>query len=346
MGGFEEYAYRAQLLLSPSDDLSFLFNIHGREMSNGTAAIFRANVLGPGSDGFNSNYDRDSVTFDEGGNNPQEASGLGASLKIDWTFGNHITLTSVSAWESTDDKSEGDIDGGFGADFLGTRSRRAVPAGPPAGPDAAFHSPRIVAGRHRRSRSVHPGNSLRPAGDRRGVLAGRRLLFRLQVPVTTFPFFVPPTTVEHKNTAWAAFAHVSVDVTDAWNITGGVRYTDDDKDFRVIATPCSFHPLQPVSVSDSKFSWDLSALYKVNDGFSVYGRVADGFRAPTIQGRDVAFGGAAIDCGLRDDHLRGDRVQVGARRQSRALERRGVLLRDQGPAVVGHWRRRQLRAAW
>ena len=61
--------------------------------------------------------------------------------------------------------------------------------------------------------------------------------FDSKFQVTTFPFFVPPTTVEHKNTAWAAFAHVSVDVTDAWNITGGVRYTDDDKDFTVISTP-------------------------------------------------------------------------------------------------------------
>jgi len=112
--------------------------------------------------------------------------------------------------------------------------------------------------------------------------------FDSKFQVTTFPFFVPPTTVEHKNTAWAAFAHVSVDVTDAWNITGGVRYTDDDKDFKVVSQPTT---VAPVSVSDTNFSWDLSALYKVNDGFSVYGRVADGFRAPTIQGRDVAFGG-------------------------------------------------------
>src|SRR5262249_49173562 len=77
MGGFEEYALRGQLLFSPTDDLSFLFNIHYRDMSNGTAAIFRANVLGPGKDGFNSNYDRDSVTFDQGGENPQEAEGWG-----------------------------------------------------------------------------------------------------------------------------------------------------------------------------------------------------------------------------------------------------------------------------
>jgi iron complex outermembrane recepter protein len=291
MGGFEEYAYRGQLLLSPSDDLSFLFNIHGREMSNGTAAIFRANVLGPGSDGFNSNYDRDSVTFDEGRNNPQEASGLGASLKIDWTFGNQVTLTSVSAWESTDDKSEGDIDGGFGADFL-------VPFGVPEGPCPPGHQPGQTC-------IPFPSHSqdgiddldqytqeIRFAQQATDAVfwQGGVYYFDSKFTVTTFPFFVPPTTVEHKNTAWAAFAHVSVDVTDAWNITGGVRYTDDDKDFRVISTPYTIAVPPPVSVQDSKFSWDLSALYKVNDGFSVYGRVADGFRAPTIQGRDVAFG--------------------------------------------------------
>jgi iron complex outermembrane receptor protein len=290
MGGFEEYAYRAQLLLSPSDNLSFLFNIHGREMSNGTAAIFRANVLGPGSDGFNSNYDRDSVTFDQGENNPQEASGLGASLKIDWTFGNNMTLTSVSAWESTDDKSMGDIDGGFGADFL-------VPLGVPEGPCPPGHQPGQTC-------IPFPSKSQDGIDDLDQYTQEIRLAqqatdavfwqggvyyFDSKFRVTTEPFsplFPPSTTVEHKNTAWAAFAHVSVDVTDAWNITGGVRYTDDDKDFSVINPP----PARPTSVSDTNFSWDLSALYKVNDGFSVYGRVADGFRAPTIQGRDVAFG--------------------------------------------------------
>ena len=44
---------------------------------------FRANVLGPGSDGFNSNYDRDSVSYDDGNNNPQSAEGTGASLRLD-----------------------------------------------------------------------------------------------------------------------------------------------------------------------------------------------------------------------------------------------------------------------
>ncbi|HKX38753.1 MAG TPA: TonB-dependent receptor plug domain-containing protein, partial [Burkholderiales bacterium] len=56
MGGYDEIAYRAQLLIEPSDAFSALLNVHGRDI-DGTASIFRANVLGPGSDGFNSNYD-------------------------------------------------------------------------------------------------------------------------------------------------------------------------------------------------------------------------------------------------------------------------------------------------
>ena len=342
MGGFEEYAYRAQLLLSPTDDLSFLFNIHGREMSNGTAAIFRANVLGPGSDGFNSNYDRDSVTFDEGRNNPQEASGLGASLKIDWTFGNNITLTSVSAWESTDDKSEGDIDGGFGADFLvGVLPEGPCPPGHQPGQTCIpfpSHSQDGIDDLDQYTQEIRFAQQATDAVFWQGGV----YYFDSKFTVTTFPFFVPPTTVEHKNTAWAAFAHVSVDVTDAWNLTGGVRYTDDDKDFRVISNP--FGPVAPISVSDSKVSWDLSALYKVNDGFSVYGRVADGFRAPTIQGRNIAFGQPASTADSETITSGEIGFKSAARRQSRAPERRGVLLRDQGPAVNRHRRWLQLPA--
>ena len=76
MGGFDEFAWRGQLLLEPTESFSALFNVHGRD-NDGTSSIFRANVLGPGSDGFNSNYDRDSVSYDEGDNNPQSAEGLG-----------------------------------------------------------------------------------------------------------------------------------------------------------------------------------------------------------------------------------------------------------------------------
>ena len=82
-----------------------------------------------GTNGFNSNYDRDSVAFDEGDNNPQEADAFGGSFRFDVDFANDMTLTSVTAYETVENSSFGDIDGGFGADFLPTVG--PCPPGPP-----------------------------------------------------------------------------------------------------------------------------------------------------------------------------------------------------------------------
>jgi outer membrane receptor protein involved in Fe transport len=68
-------------------------------------------------------------------------------------------------------------------------------------------------------------------------------------------------------------------------VTGGLRYTDDEKDFFVRSGAAP----QPVSVQDDNIDWDISLFADVSDDTSVYGRVANAFRAPTIQGRDVAF---------------------------------------------------------
>jgi outer membrane receptor protein involved in Fe transport len=83
------------------------------------------------------------------------------------------------------------------------------------------------------------------------------------------------------------FGHVSYDVSDTLTITGGARYTDDEKD--LTATGNLGPPVAPVNVQDEQVSWDLSAAFHVSDTFNVYGRLAYGFRAPTIQGRDIAF---------------------------------------------------------
>ena len=317
MGGFDEFAYRAQLLIEPSDSFSALLNIHGRDI-DGTASIFRANVLGPGSNGFNSNYDRDSVSYDEGNNNPQHAEGMGGSLKLDFKFGGGVALTSVTAYETTESRSLGDIDGGFGADFLNFLPPPYVGPCPPGSslgdPCIPFPS-QTQDGIDDLDQFTQEIRIASQASDRLFWQAGA-FYFDSEFSVTTTPFFVAATTLTHENTAWAVFGHVSYDVTDALTVTGGARYTDDDKDLTVQASPI---PQAPQSVSDSNFSGDLSVLYEVSDRFNVYGRLARGFRAPTIQGRDVAFFGSpsiadsetitSIEVGFKSQ-LAGDRVRL------------------------------------
>jgi outer membrane receptor protein involved in Fe transport len=287
LGGFNEYAYRGQLLFEPSDRFSALLNVHGRSL-DGTSSIFRANVLGPGSDGFNSNYKRDTVSLDQGSNNPQSADGHGSSLKLDFKVGGNATLTSVTAYETTDDKSLGDIDGGFGADFLPF----VGPCPPGSAPGSrCIPFPSVTQdGIDNLDQFTQELRIASQASDQLFWQAGA-YYFDSKFSVTTNPFFVAATTLTHKNTAWAAFGHVSYNVTDALTVTGGARYTDDKKDLDIDSSPNTFAPPH-TEVSDSQVSGDLSVLYKVNDQFNVYGRLANGFRAPTIQGRDIAFFGS------------------------------------------------------
>jgi iron complex outermembrane receptor protein len=321
MGGFEEYAYRAQLLIEPSDDFSALLNIHGRDI-DGTASIFRANVLGPGSDGFNSNYDRDSVFYDGGDGNLQSAEGLGGSLRLDFGLGGDVSLTSITAYENTESSSRGDIDGGFGADFL---NFLPPPYVGPCPPGSAVGDPCIpfpsdtLDGIDNLDQFTQEIRFSSQASDRLFWQAGA-YYFDSEFSVTTNPFFTPAaTTMVHENTAWAVFGHLSYDVTDAFTLTGGLRYTDDDKDLS--GSGPTGASIAPVSVADEQVSWDLSALFEVNEDFNIYARLANGFRAPTIQGRDVAFGGApsiadsetinSIEFGFKSQ-LADDRIRLNA----------------------------------
>jgi iron complex outermembrane receptor protein len=276
LGGFGENAFRLQLLAQPNDAFSALFNLHGRDLNNGTASIFRANILTTGSNSLNENFDRDRVFFDGGDNNPQEATALGGSVRLDFDFGNEMTLTSISSYETVENKSLGDIDGGFGAVFL-----------PEMGPGFIPFPSETQDGLEDLEQMTQEFRLASNASDRMFWQAGV-FWFDSDFSVQTWPFFVPPTTVRHENTSWAAFGQVSFDLTDRTTLTAGVRYTDDDKDMTTPAgqTP---NPQPPVSVSDEQVSWDLSLSFAMNDDVNIFGRVASGFRAPSIQGRNIAF---------------------------------------------------------
>jgi iron complex outermembrane recepter protein len=93
--------------------------------------------------------------------------------------------------------------------------------------------------------------------------------------------------------AWALFGTLEYDLTEDFVLSGGLRYSDETKDFMAERPegPFGGPTLDPVEMSrDSDFiSWDVNGMYTVNADVNVYGRVAKGFRAPSFQGR-VLFG--------------------------------------------------------
>lgn len=269
LGGFNEFAWRGQLLVEPSDALRVLLNVHGRDY-DGTASIFRANVLNPGSNEFNSNYDRNTVFFDEGNNNPQEAEAYGGSVRFDVDFANGVSLASITAIETVQNRSEGDIDGGNlgGPGFIPFPSHTA---------DGIDDLEQFT-------------QEFRLSGEGDGGTFWQAGFFYFDSEFTVFtnPFFVAQSELTHSNEAWALFGQLSLPLSDRLTLVGGMRYTEDEKDMTASNPPL---PTPDVHVEDEQTSFDLSLLVDVNENVNLYGRVANGFRAPSIQGRDVAFFG-------------------------------------------------------
>ncbi|MGI9262641.1 MAG: TonB-dependent receptor [Woeseiaceae bacterium] len=270
LGGYQELAWRAQLLAEPADNLSILLNVHGRDF-DGTASIFRANVFNAGSNELNNNYDRDQVFFDEGNNNPQEAEAYGGLLRVELEFDNGVDFTSITGLETVENSSEGDIDGGN----LGGPGFIPFPSHTKDGLDELQQFTQ----------------EFRLSGESEDGFFWQTgyYYFSSDFTVTTNPFFVAPSSVQHTNDAWALFAQASLPLNDHLTLTGGVRYTDDDKEAFIFNEPGA--PVPDVRVTGEQSSFDVSLLWDVNERFNVYGRVANGFRAPSIQARDVAFFG-------------------------------------------------------
>ncbi len=275
LGGYDEEAARLQLLWQPSDAFSALVNLHGWSL-DGTAAVFRANIIGPGNNRLNGNYIWNKVFFDggfdtpNGPNNPQKYDTLGANAVLAYDFGN-VKLTSITGYDTTHGKSRGDIDGGN-----------------PGGPGFIPFQSDTQDGLdylHQFTQELHL------ASDTGGALFWQvgAFYFDTKYEDATYPFFVGPTFVRQSNTSWAVFGQASYKLTDAFTLTGGVRWTDDVKGMTANG-PLIAPITTPVKLTGDNISWDVSAAYALSANVNLYARVATGFRAPSIQGRNLAFG--------------------------------------------------------
>ncbi len=278
LGRYNENAGRLQLLWTPSDRFSALLSHQNRSL-DGTSSIFRANVFDTGSPGLNQNYDREVVNYDGGNNNPQSYESHGTTLNISWDF-DTTSINSISSYQQADGFSRGDIDGGLASEV-------PFPSVTQDGADTDQFTQEF------RLASISDG----PVNWQIGAF-----FFRSDLVVTTESFASfgfasrQDTRIQQENTTWALFGQGSYDVNDQLTLTAGVRYTKDEKDFQVLQFGQLWLDLgiptfiaDPIAVDDDETSWELSANFAMTEETSLYGRISSGFRAQTIQGRDVAF---------------------------------------------------------
>lgn len=279
--GYRETAARAQLLFTPSEHFEALANVHLRRL-DGTARLFRASLIRPGTNDLAPGFRRDQVSIDA--RNEQELDQVGANLRMRWDLG-RVTLHSITGYEAVDAYSRGDIDGGSVYTFP-----------PDEPPEALFPAESADGLPHHRQLS----QEFRLESNEWGRFDWQAGLFwfdeEIQADSFSYDGFGGPengfATQRQDNTAWALFASAEYAASERLTLRGGLRYTRDEKDFSAqrFTTPLAFlgqQPLGPVvrHKDDSHLSWDLSAVFALGEATNLYARVAEGFRAPSIQGR-------------------------------------------------------------
>jgi iron complex outermembrane receptor protein len=284
--GYDDRAARLQLLYQPRREFSALLNLHGRDMK-GSARLFRANIIRPGSNDLVEGFDAKRIAID--GVNGQELDSRGASLRLRWKL-DGLTLHSISGYEEVSSFSRGDIDGSAGPYTFNFAT--PVPGTVPFPSESADGLPK-----HRQLTQEFrvESDSAGPLNWLLGVYA-----FDERITVDSFSYATlaggtqDGYAVQHqKNRAAAVFGSLNYAVSERLKLRGGLRYTDDRKDYDAqrLQSPVGAGATGVLTANPrtKDTSWDLSGTYALNPGLNLYARVATGFRAPSIQGR-LLFG--------------------------------------------------------
>ena len=285
--GYDDAAVRAQLMYE-SDNFEALFNVHARDLE-GTARLFRAGMIEVGTNNPVAGFDRNKVSID--GINQQNLNQFGASANLRWNF-DQISLISITGFETVESYSRGDIDGGSKYTFFSSTPDELNEGLFPAESADGLPSHNQFT------------QEFRLESDIGGKFEWQSGLYYFNEDIVIDSFnYDTFTSLQNgyarqtqSNEAWAIYASGDYVFTDAFSMRAGLRYTQDDKHFTAERTDspfcdpgvCDAYP-DPVDTSASHVSWDVSGIYALNDDVNLYARIAEGFRAPAIQGR-LLFG--------------------------------------------------------
>ena len=286
--GYDDNAARLQFMYAPSKDFSALFNVHGRDLK-GSSRLFRANIIKPGTNDLVDGFDKSKISID--GKNESRLKTEGGSVRLKWAMGEY-TLHSITGYESLDTYNRGDIDGGYGAVFK-----------PPSGPGFIPFASETADGIPKHKQFTQ---EFRVESKYSGPLnwLGGLYYFHEDYKVESFSYDSLFTAgaqngyerVHQKDDSYAIFTALNYAVSPALKLRGGVRYTRDKKAFSVedynsavfgtLPTYAALAAAGPLTASPSnnKVSWDVSGTYALDRDVSLYARVANGFRAASVQG--------------------------------------------------------------
>jgi len=295
-GGYDETAARLQFLWQPSEATDVLLNVGIQDLEN-SGGTFRAGIFQEGV-GF-VGTDRESTSQDTLATAGQVLEQYYGTLRIDHNINDNYTFTSITGYrEISENQNQGDVDGGsltgpvfpgsipFFRDVLGFGNDIALETG-----DSVTEHEQFT-------------QEFRIASNFDGPLNWQAGAYYFTEDVTIdainslsfaaffggFPLPTPPLIAQQfqQTDAFAVFGSIEYDISDRLRFQGGLRYSEDEKDYSVVNTPASFFNPGTVDFADtddSEVTGDLSLYYTVDENVSVYGRLSRGYRASSILSR-------------------------------------------------------------
>jgi len=275
--GYNDRALRAQLLWKPDTSFSALFNVHGRAL-DGSARLFRANIIKQGSNDLVDGFDPDKTSIN--GGNEQQFRSSGGSASLTWNLGN-ISLYSITGYESIDKYyTRGDIDGG---DTI-TATRPGFQFQVETAGGVKDHN-QITQEFRVASKTGGPLNYQAGVYFFHEKLEGESFGYNSATAAQT-----SYSTTQQKNDAWAVFGSLNYDLTADLKLRSGLRYTRDKKTFDMLE---GFADPRSRTISANKTTGDVSGTYKLTKDANLYARVATGFRGASFgsptSGQDLTY---------------------------------------------------------
>jgi iron complex outermembrane recepter protein len=282
--GFEDSAFRGQWLVRPGDDFEALLQVRTRDLDGGSQ-VYRANSIVPGTNDQPNGFDRFELSQDA--RPSARLRERGANLQLTWDLG-AVELTSISAYESVDMFARGDVDGGFGADFIGESGPGSIPFPAESGDGIPKH------------RQLTQEFRVASQPSERGDWQAGLFYFDESLDIKNVSYDTLSGSVrnglayqQQDNQAYAAFVAGGFNLGSEWRLGAGLRYTHDRKEFWAEReqSPIGGGPLARIRLdpSDDNLSGDVNVRWQPDQAVTLHARVATGFRAPSIQGR-VLFG--------------------------------------------------------
>jgi len=280
--GYNDFAAKAALLFKPTDDLDMLLEVNGRDL-NGTARVFRADIIQPGTNHLIPGFKIDQV--DINGEDLQQEGQFATHFTVNDDLG-PVRLTSISAWEHAQTFSRGDVDGG--------NYNIPPPLGQEGTPGFDDETSDAIPSLDQLTQEIRVSTT----GTGRYFNQGGVYLFHENIRIDSLDYYanVPDIALDQRQstTSFGVFDSATYKITPDLTAGAGVRVSTEHKSYSVDCTnigPSSCTPPSPnlVHANYTGPSFDVSLDDAVTKEANVYGRIATGYLGPALDGRNVEY---------------------------------------------------------